>query len=90
MTQKNYCKGMLIMVLIVVLAVSGCVQTFNSDAECDLACKEIGYDRGACMPNPPNGTLYPVIGECNASICQDIAEEYTCVCICFNNTSSGK
>jgi len=84
MTQKKYLKGMLTLALIAMLAVSGCVQTFSSDAECDSACKEKGYDHGACMSNPPNGTLYPVIGECNASVCLTMGEGYTCVCVCSN------
>jgi hypothetical protein len=86
MTQTKYRKVLMILVLIVVLVVTGCVQTFSSEADCDAACKQQGYDRGACMPNAPNGTLYPVIGYCNTSVCQDMAEGYTCACVCFNTS----
>lgn len=82
--EKAHLNGMLILAFIVVFAVSGGVQTFNSDVECDSACKDKGYDHGACMSNPPNGTLYPVIGHCNESVCRAMGEGYTCVCVCYN------
>ncbi len=82
--HKKYGKVMLILALTAVLAISGCVQTYSSDAECESACREQGYDHGACISNPPNGTLYPVIGACNASVCEPMVEGDTCVCVCSN------
>lgn len=84
--RQEYRTALLILVTISVIAIAGCVTTFSSQEECRKACIEAGYDNGGCVPVAPNGTLYPILGACNANICLNLSEGYTCGCHCFNET----